>query len=122
VAVPEVVPPTLIESARGAVAGLVASEPPPADKRGAHHYWPQARPPHPLLAPLLDSPGFAAAESLIRPGKLEVPGQVQVALNISPFSHSGCPAHQLLHGQAQPVRPDGARQVDASLLSKLPRR
>src|SRR5262245_5224960 len=85
VVLPQVVPRPRIEVAVRAVAGLSEREPPA--HRGNHAYWLKVEPPDPFLSLLLDSPAVPLIESLIRPGKLTVPHQAQVALNIPPHDH-----------------------------------
>src|SRR2546426_5308180 len=69
------------------VDDLIAATPPPEGHRGQHFYWPALSPGHPLLGILLDGAAFDVAEQLIRPGRLAVPRQAQVALNIPPYPH-----------------------------------
>jgi hypothetical protein len=85
--VPGVVPRELIAAAKDAVVRLLEAKPPPAGHTGGHHYGLEPVPPGPLLAPLVDTPAFALAEALIRPGKLAPPEALQVALNVPWNTH-----------------------------------
>ena len=85
--VPRAVPPGLAAAASGAIDGLIEGKPPGRDVRGPHNYFAESAQAPALLALLMDSSAFALAESLTGPGTLEVPWQVQVALNIPPFPH-----------------------------------
>jgi hypothetical protein len=87
VVVPQAVPQDLVARASHTIDVLMEREPPGADVRGNHFYWPTAVNAPSLLALLTESPAFSLAESLTGPGTLEVPWQVQVALNIPPFPH-----------------------------------
>jgi len=80
-------PQDLVARASHTIDVLMEREPPGADVRGNHFYWPTAVNAPSLLALLTESPAFSLAESLTGPGTLEVPWQVQVALNIPPFPH-----------------------------------
>jgi hypothetical protein len=55
--------------------------------RGGYNYWLRPVPPGPLLEPLMATDAFALAESLIRPGELDDPEMLQVALNIPWNTH-----------------------------------
>jgi hypothetical protein len=104
VVVPQVVPQALVGTASRAIDELLGREPPPSEVRGPHFsFLPAATAPS-LLALLTQSPAFALAESLTSPGTLEVPQQVQVALNYPPFAHR--PGGHHLDG-ASPPEPDG---------------
>ncbi|WP_405159528.1 phytanoyl-CoA dioxygenase family protein [Nocardia sp. NBC_01499] len=85
--VPQVVPHELIADAATSIDRLIDAAPPGTEVRGPHFYWPRARRVPALLSLLTDSPAFALAESLTKPGTLVVPEQVQVALNIPPYAH-----------------------------------
>jgi len=88
VVVPNVVPADLVAAAMERIDGLVADEPPPADRRGFHFYWcDEPEPDDPLLTALTRSPAFDIAQSLIAPRVLAVPRQVQVSLNLPPWRH-----------------------------------
>jgi hypothetical protein len=91
--VPEVVAPELVARASRRIDDLIASDPPGVGHVGHHFYFPQAAD-EPALIGALTGAGsgggpsaFTYAEALADPGLLEVPQQVQVALNIPPFSH-----------------------------------
>ena len=86
---PGVVPRDLVSAAAKAIDGLIEREPPGADVRGPYNYF-RASTEAPELAGLLTaSPAFGVAEELTGAGTLEVPGQVQVALNVPPFPLAG---------------------------------
>jgi len=104
IVVPAVLSPREIGAAMTVVDDLIAETPPPEGHRGHHFYWPALQPGHPLLGLLRDGEVFDLAEQLIRPGRLEVPGQAQVALNIPPYPHR--PGRGHLDG-ATPPEPDG---------------
>lgn len=83
--VPGAVDRDLVARANLRIGELIAAEP-PADGHVRHHfYFPQAADEPSLTEPL--TAAFGYAEALADPGLLEVPQQVQVALNIPPFSH-----------------------------------
>jgi hypothetical protein len=69
------------------VDDLIAGDPPPPGHQGFHFYWSPLRSGGPYLKLLLESDVLAIAESLIEPGKLDLPTQAQVALNIPPYLH-----------------------------------
>ena len=90
--VPGVVDPALVAGAHRRIDELVAAEPPAEDQAGQHFYFPNAGDEPALIAPLTTAgpdgaAAFAYPEALADPGLLEVPWQVQVALNIPPFPH-----------------------------------
>ncbi|MEU7019391.1 hypothetical protein ABZ990_01855 [Streptomyces sp. NPDC046203] len=87
VVIPQAVPGELLDRANRRVDGLVAGQPPEAGKAGPHFYFLETKEEEDLLAPLTGGPAFGYTEELAGPGTLEVPRQVQVALNIPPFSH-----------------------------------
>jgi hypothetical protein len=87
IVVPQVVPADVLGRAVQRIDDLVAADPPAADTRGPHFYWLEAKEEPDLIAPLTSSPAFGFAEDLAGAGTLEVPWQVQVALNIPPFPH-----------------------------------
>ena len=100
--VPGVVDTGIVERASRRIDELVAAKPPAEGHVGHHFYFPAAADEPALLEPLMDA-GFAYAEALTGPGLLEAPQQIQVALNIPPFSH-------------QPGRP----HIDASISEPTP--
>jgi hypothetical protein len=104
VVVPQVVPQELLATASRTIDELLGREPPPRDVRGAHFYFLEAATVPALLALLTGSPAFALAESLTGTGTLELPWQVQVALNYPVFDHR--PGGHHLDG-ASPPEPDG---------------
>lgn len=83
----QVVPAEVVAAAGRAIDRLVEREPPGADVRGPHFFFPAAADAPELAALLTGSPAFGLAEALTGAGTLDVPGQVQVALNIPPFPH-----------------------------------
>jgi len=87
VLVPQVVQGDVLAQAAGRIDAVVAADPPAADKRGSHFYFLETKDEPDLMAPLTGSPAFGLAEQLAGAGTLEIPGQVQVALNIPPYSH-----------------------------------
>ncbi|MEY9859956.1 hypothetical protein ABH935_005590 [Catenulispora sp. GAS73] len=100
--VPGVVDPELVERANRRIDELIEAKPPAEGHVGHHFYFPAAVDEPALTEPLMDA-AFAYAEALTEPGLLEEPQQVQVALNIPPFSH-------------QPGRP----HIDASISEPTP--
>lgn len=84
---PQVVGPDLVAEASRVIDELIDRKPPGPEVRGPHNYFPTAERAPALGALLTGSSAFALAESLTGPGTLEAPWQVQVALNIPPFSH-----------------------------------
>jgi hypothetical protein len=100
---PGVVPPEVVEAAALAIDGLIEREPPGAGVRGPVNYFPEAARAPELAALLIGSPAFGLAEALTGAGTLEVPGQVQVALNIPPFPHQP----GMHHIDGFPPEPDG---------------
>jgi hypothetical protein len=87
VVVPQAASRELVAAASGVIDELIEARPPGPDVRGPHNYFPDSAQAPALLALLTKSPAFALAEGLTGPGTLEVPWQVQVALNIPPFPH-----------------------------------
>jgi hypothetical protein len=85
VLVPQVVPGDVLAQAAQRIDEVITADPPGADKRGNHFYFLEAKDESALMAPLTGSPAFGLAKELA--GALEVPWQVQVALNIPPYSH-----------------------------------
>ena len=104
IVVPAVLSRHEIAAAMAVIDDLIAEAPPPDGHRGHHFYWPALEPGHPLLDLLRDGATFDVAEELIRPGRLEVPRQAQVALNIPPHPHR--PGRGHIDG-ATPPEPDG---------------
>jgi Phytanoyl-CoA dioxygenase (PhyH) len=92
VLVPQVVQGDVLARAGRRIDEVAAADPPPADKAGSHFYFLETKDEPALLAPLTGSPltadtAFGLAEELAGAGTLETPWQVQVALNIPPYSH-----------------------------------
>ena len=87
IVVPQVVPRDILDKAAERIDEIVAADPPAADKRGEHFYFLPTRDEPALRAPLTRSPAFGLAEELAGAGTLKYPWQVQVALNIPPYSH-----------------------------------
>jgi phytanoyl-CoA dioxygenase PhyH len=87
IVVPQVVPGDVLAKATRRIDEVVAANPPAADKRGPHFYFLGTRDEPDLIAPLTRSPAFGLVEDLAGRGTLKVPWQVQVALNIPPYSH-----------------------------------
>ncbi|MFD2467749.1 phytanoyl-CoA dioxygenase family protein [Amycolatopsis silviterrae] len=103
VVIPQAVPEHLVASAAETIDELTTREPPPDAVRGPHFYFPAATEVPSLLELFTRSPAWSCAESLVGEGALEVPRQVQVALNIPPFSHR--PGGHHIDGF--PPEPDG---------------
>lgn len=104
IVVPAVLSRPEIDAATGVIDDLIAETPPPDGHRGHHFYWAALEPGHPLLRLVRDGTALDVAEQLIRPGRLEVPRQAQIALNIPPHPHR--PGRGHLDG-ATPPEPDG---------------
>jgi hypothetical protein len=121
VVVPKVVSPALLQVANRAIDRLLAEAAPPRDHRGNHFYWPRLQSGDPFLKVLLESDAFAAAQSLIAPGKLEVPSQAQVSLIFPPFHHR--PAGPHIDGTTPPEpngRPGTFTMLAGIMLSDQP--
>jgi hypothetical protein len=76
----------LLHQAARRIDELIATDPPPAGEPGHHFYFLPTRDEPALRAPLTRSPAFGLAEQLAGTGTLKYPWQVQVALNIPPYS------------------------------------
>jgi hypothetical protein len=87
VVVPRVVRDDVLDQATRRIDEVVAADPPPAGKHGSHFYFLRTKDEPALMAPLTGSPAFGLAETLAGAGTLQVPWQVQVALNLPPYSH-----------------------------------
>jgi hypothetical protein len=85
--VPQVVQVDVLAQAARRISEVAAADPPAAGKRGSHFYFLEAKGEPALAAPLTASPAFGLAEELAGAGTLEIPSQVQVALNIPPYPH-----------------------------------
>lgn len=115
VVIPRVVPENLLNQASQTIDALIADEPPGAEVRGPHFYFPETVAVPSLLALLTETRAWSYAESLVGPGMLEVPWQVQVALTIPPFPHRPG-AH---HIDGFPPDPDGRPQTFTLLAGVL---
>jgi len=100
---PQVVPPEVVSAAARAIDQMMKREPPGAQARGPFNYFRPAAEAPSVAALLTGSRGFGLAEGLTGAGTLEVPGQVQVALNIPPFPHRP----GMHHIDGFPPEPDG---------------
>ncbi|GAB2805368.1 hypothetical protein GCM10027176_07880 [Actinoallomurus bryophytorum] len=87
IVVPQVVPGDILDEATERIDKVTAADPPAGDKRGAHFHFLETKDEPALIAPLTGSPAFGLAEDLAGRGTLKVPWQVQIALNIPPYSH-----------------------------------
>jgi hypothetical protein len=85
--IPQVVRGDALAQATRRIDAVVAADPPAADKRGNHFYFLEAGDEPTLMTPLTGSPAFGLAGELAGGGTLEIPRQVQVALNIPPYPH-----------------------------------
>jgi hypothetical protein len=100
---PQVVPPDVVAAASAAIDKLIKHDPPGPQVRGPHNYFPEAKQAPALAALLTGSPAFGLAQALTGPDTLEVPWQVQVALNVPPFDHRP----GMHHIDGAPATPDG---------------
>ena len=83
-----VIPPATLTAVSMEIDRLVNDQPPPTDHAGQHFYWLSTLDGGPLAALFNKTPLCSLAQSLIAPGTIEIAfDQVQVALNIPPFSH-----------------------------------
>ncbi len=103
VVVRDAVPADLISQAMWTVDDLIARNPPGPDVRGQHFYFPNVAGAPSLGALLTNDSAWSCVESLTGTGTLDVPWQVQVALNIPPFSHRP----GMHHIDGFPPEPDG---------------
>jgi hypothetical protein len=87
VLVPQVAQGEVLARAVQRIDDVAAADPPAAGKRGNHFYFLEARDEPTLMGPLTGSRAFGLAEELTGAGTLEIPWQVQVALNIPPYAH-----------------------------------
>jgi Phytanoyl-CoA dioxygenase (PhyH) len=87
VLVPQVVQGDVLARAAQRIDEIVTADPPGADKRGSHFYFLETKAEPSLMAPLGRTDAFSLAEELAGAGTLEMPWQVQVALNVPPYSH-----------------------------------
>ena len=83
-----VIPPPILATASAAIDRLLEEQPPPQGHVGHHFYWLSTLAGGPLPALFYDTQFRSLAQSLIDPGEIEIAfNQVQVALNVPPFSH-----------------------------------
>jgi hypothetical protein len=115
VLLPQVVPPGLVTAATQVIDEMVERDPPGADVRGPYFYFPETGKVPPLLDVLTETSAFSAAEALTGPGTLDVPWQVQIALNIPPFSHRP----GMHHIDGAPGEPDGRPGTFTMLVGAL---
>jgi hypothetical protein len=87
VLVPEVVQGSVLARAAERIDEVIAADPPAAAKRGSHFYFAETRAEPALMAPLTSTAAFSLAAELTGAGTLDIPWQVQIALNIPPYSH-----------------------------------
>ncbi len=87
VLVPQVVQDDVLARAAQRVDEVVAADPPAAGKRGSHFYFLETKAEPALMAPLVRTAAFSLAEELAGAATLEIPWQVQIALNIPPYRH-----------------------------------
>jgi hypothetical protein len=88
VIVRNVIPAANLTAASTEIDCLIRDQPPPVGSVGHHFYWRSTLDGGPLPALFNDTSVRSLAESLIDPGTIEIAfDQVQVALNIPPFSH-----------------------------------
>ncbi len=104
VVIPQAIPHDVLVKATRTIDVMTSRRPPAPEVRGNHFYFPAATKVPWLLALLTESGALTLAETLTGPGTLEVPPQVQVALNIPPHPHRPGAPH--LDG-ATPPEPDG---------------
>jgi hypothetical protein len=103
VVVPGAVSEDSVDAAVRTIDKLIADDPPGAEVRGPHFYFPDSATVPSLLAPLTENRAWACTESLIGVDSVETPEQVQVALNIPPFPHRP----GMHHIDGYPPGPDG---------------
>jgi hypothetical protein len=83
-----VIPAANLTAASMEIDRLMNDQPPPTNHVGHHFYWLSTLHDGPLTALFNKTPLRSLAQSLIAPGTIEIAfDQVQVALNIPPFSH-----------------------------------
>lgn len=84
--VPQIVPGNILNKAARRIDEVVAADPPREDMCGSHFYFLDTKDEPDLIAVLTASRAFGLAEDLAGRGTLEIPRQVQIALNIPPYS------------------------------------
>src|SRR5262245_7344047 len=88
VVVRDAIPSDILAAASRAIERLVEEQPRPEGHVGHHFYWLSSHDGGPLPALFYDTPLRSLAQSLVSPGEIEIAfDQLQVALNIPPFSH-----------------------------------
>lgn len=109
-----VVPESLLAAADAEIDDLLATDPPPGDRRGAHHWF---LPPAAIPAcerALTESPAWELARSAVAPGELALAfDHVQIALNLPPLDHIPGGPHIDGHGHG------GAMPFSFSLLAGI---
>ena len=106
VIVRNVIPAANLTAASTEIDRLIRDQPPPAGAVGHHFYWLSTLDGGPLPALFNDTSVRSLAESLTNPSTIEIAfDQVQVALNIPPFSHrpGGHHLDGYLEGQSTPA-------------------
>lgn len=115
VIVRNVIPASILAAARAAIAALIDEQPPPENYVGHHFYGLSSLEGGPLPALFYDTPVRSLAQSLIEPGEIEIAfNQLQVALNIPPFSHR--PGGHHLDGYQEGVQEPGTFTILAGVL------
>jgi hypothetical protein len=102
----DVIPAATLAAASTAIDRLIDEQSPPAGHVGHHFYWPSSLVAGPLPGLFYETPLRSLAQSLIDPGGIEIAfNQVQVVLNIPPFSHrpGGHHLDGYLEGQQDPA-------------------
>jgi hypothetical protein len=85
--VPNAIHAAILAAASNTIDNIIEHSPPGPDIRGPHNFFLDLAEEPSLLALLVDSPVIGLAEQLTEPGSLDVPRQVQLALNIPNFPH-----------------------------------
>jgi hypothetical protein len=81
------IPHEILASALNAVEGVIDESRPRPEIRGPHNYFLELEQFPPLRALLTEGPVWECAEQLTGSGSLEMPRDVQLALNVPPFPH-----------------------------------
>src|SRR5262245_17740869 len=104
VIVRNVIPAGILAAASTTIDNLLSEQPPPEDYVGHHFYWLSTLDGGPLPALFYDTPVRTLAHSLVEPGEIDIAfNQLQVALNIPPFSHRPAGHHLDGYQQGEPV-------------------